>query len=121
MDPNVRLAAGCQGSYRHARAQIGAADADIDDVGNAFSRVPTPLPAVNFFAKIGHAAQRGLDLVGCVGAGAQGGVQNSAVFGVIDFFAVAHARGPAGNVDLSAQVMKQGEGLSCHALLRKIE
>src|SRR5579863_6721336 len=46
----------------HYRPEIGAANADVDDVANAFAGVPFPLAAADAIGKAGHLVQNCMDL-----------------------------------------------------------
>ena len=46
----------------HDRAEVRAADADVDDVANAFAGVPFPVAAAHTLGKAGHLVQHGVDL-----------------------------------------------------------
>jgi hypothetical protein len=70
--------------HRHARPEVGATDADIDDVGDAFAGKSAPLAAMNALAEIAHARQHGLDFIRCLSAGTQVHVAHGTVFGVVD-------------------------------------
>ena len=121
MHAQVGLMAGAQRLGRHVRSEIGAADAEIDDVGDAFAGIAAPLAAMDAFAKIGHARQDGLDLGRCGFAGAQRSVADGAVFRVVDLFARLHAPHPALQVGFVGQFAQQVHGFCADALLAVID
>ncbi len=45
----------------HDRTEIGAADADIDDVANAFSSVALPFAAAHAVGEVGHLVEHGMN------------------------------------------------------------
>ena len=47
---------------RHDWAEVGAADADIDDIADALSGMTLPLRAADALGKIGHLFQHGMNL-----------------------------------------------------------
>ena len=51
-----------EGLVGHDRAQVGAADADVDDVANALAGVALPGAAANAVGKVGHLVEDGVDL-----------------------------------------------------------
>ncbi len=54
MHAQMRHAVGSQRLGRHARTEIGAADADIDDVGNRFPGGTAPFARVDGIAEAAH-------------------------------------------------------------------
>ena len=46
----------------HHRAEIGAADADVDDVANAFAGVAFPRAAANAVGEVRHFVEHGVDI-----------------------------------------------------------
>ena len=60
---HVALAVVPQRLVRHDRAEIGAADPDVDDVADALSAVSAPLPCcAPVWQKCGHSVQHAVDL-----------------------------------------------------------
>ena len=91
---------------RHDWAEIGPADADIDDVADAFAGLAFPAPCADAVGKIGHSVENGVhigDYVTAVvedsaAAGrAQRDMEDGAVLRDIDLVAAEHG------VDLIAQ------------------
>ena len=56
------LAVVLQRLVRHDRAEIGAADADIDDVSDALARMALPLAAAHAVGERAHPIENGMDL-----------------------------------------------------------
>ena len=90
---------GRQGFDHHLRAQVGAADADVDDVGDRLAGVALPLARPHALAERAHVRQDAvdighhispIDIDGSVGAIAQGDVQHGPVLGDVDFLAAEH-------------------------------
>ena len=83
----------------HHRTEVGAADADVDDVANAFAGVPFPRAAPHAVGEISHLVEHGVDLGhdvlavhddGRPSRRAQGHVQDRAIFRDVDFVAAEH-------------------------------
>ncbi len=98
-----RLPARFQGIDGHCRAEIGAADADVDDGADGVSFGAAPCAAAHGFAEAAHLrkrlAHRRHDVLPvhahrCVTAIAQRRVQNRAPFGHVDGLAGKHAPCP---------------------------
>ena len=79
----------------HHRPEVGAADADVDDVANALAGVALPVAAADAVAKAGHLVEHGVDLRddvlavdddGCVPSGARRATCRTARFSVILIF-----------------------------------
>src|SRR5215471_6988221 len=51
-----------EGLVGHHRPEVGAADADVDDVAYAFARVALPGAATNAIAEVRHLVEHGVDL-----------------------------------------------------------
>ena len=94
---------------RHAWPEIGAANAEIDHVGDAFAGVATPAAAVDTLAKICHACEAGLDVGGGLCASTQGGVADGALLGVVDGLTGAHAFQPLAPVAGGGEIAQEGE------------
>ncbi len=85
----------------HDRAEIGAADADIDDIADALAGMTVPFPAAQPGGKIGHLVEHGVHVghdvasivhEASVARRAQRDVQHRAVFGDVDLVAAEHGR-----------------------------
>ena len=87
----------------HDRAEIGAADADIDDVADALAGMAFPCAAADPVGKIRHLVQHRMDLGHDILAVDQDGrsarrpqrhVQHRAVLGDVDLVAAEHRLDP---------------------------
>src|SRR6266853_6530738 len=87
----------------HDGPKVGAADADVDDVANAFASVAFPLAAPHAVGEISHLIEDGVDVRhdvlainndGCPFWRAQSHMQDSAVFRDIDLFTPEHSVDP---------------------------
>ena len=84
---------------RHDGAEVGAADADVDHVANAFARVAGPRAAAHAVREVSHRVEHGVDFWNQVLAidndrhaawRAQGDMQNGPVFGQVDLVSAKH-------------------------------
>ena len=98
-----RVAVVLERLIRHHRAEIGAADPDIDDVANALAGVTLPGPAAHAITELAHPVEHRMDFGHDVFAvdedgralrGAQRDMQHGAVFRDIDSFAAEHGIDP---------------------------
>ena len=114
----------------HHGAKVGTADADVDNVLDAFAGVALPLAAPHPFGEIGHLAEHGMDLGhdifsiqddGRAFRRAQGHVQDGAVFRDVDFLATEHGCDAPAQIGLFGQLDQQLEGLIGDAVLRIIQ
>ena len=101
-----------QGLVGHHGTEVGAADADIDDVFDALAGVAFPLAGADAIGKFGHAVENGMNLWNDINAidfyrgrarGAEGGVEHGAVLGDVDLVTTEHG------VNLAAQTGGIGE------------
>src|SRR5262245_64294595 len=83
----------------HDRPEVGAADANVDDVANAFAGMAFPGAGAYAIGKTSHLIKYGVDLGhhvlainddGCSSRRAQGHVQDSALFRDVDLLAPEH-------------------------------
>ena len=121
VDVDVGLLEGGQGMRRHAWPKVGSANADIDDIGDAFTRKTAPLSAVYLFAKAGEAGEDGFDLGRRGVAGTQIDVANGTTFGVIDRFASAHPLDPGAQAGLFGELPQQTHGVLVEPLFGVVE
>ena len=127
-DPGVDVVA--QRLIDHHRTEVGAADADVDDVGDGFSGVSLPLSAAE---AVGELAHPGEDLVHVgddvlavdgqcrIGRQAQRGVQDGAVLGGVDVGAGEHVVADLLETDLAGQAHQEFEGLAQHPVLGVVD
>ena len=114
----------------HHRPQVGAADADIDDISDGFSGVPLPMAVSNLVAETGHAVQHPMNAGHHVFAvhhdlGAnrcpKGRVQHGTFFGDVDFFPSEHGINPVLETAFPRQIQKQFNGFIGDTVLGKIQ
>src|SRR5262252_6205835 len=83
----------------HYRAEVGTADADVDDVANALTRVSLPLAVADPIGELRHLVEHCVDMRYDILAidddrgppwRTQGNVQHSAVLGDVDLVAAEH-------------------------------
>ena len=93
---HVAVGVGAQRFVRHHRAQIGAADADVDHVPNLLAGESQSMRRSGRGREVGHAVEHGVDIRDDVVAvdqddgvarRAQGNVEHRAVFGDVDALA----------------------------------
>lgn len=130
MAANGRIDVVAQRLIDHHRSQIGAADADVDDVGDRFAGVPLPLSAAEL---VGEGAHRVEDLVDVghhvlaiddqlgVGRQAQCRVQDGAILGGVDVDAGEHRVALVLETGLTGQAEQQLQRLAQHAMLGVID
>ena len=58
----ARLAVGLQRFRHHDRAEVGAADADVDDIGDRFAGIALPFAAAHPLGELAHVRQHRIDL-----------------------------------------------------------
>ena len=114
----------------HHRAKVGAADADVDDVLDAFAGVALPFAAADAVGEIRHLVEHGVDFRhdifsvhedGRAFRRAQGDVQHGAVFRDVDFLAAEHGVDPPAQAGFLGQLEQQFERLVGDAVLRIIQ
>ena len=114
----------------HPGPEIGAADADVDHVGDRVAAVAAPGAGAHAVAERAHAGEHPVDLGhhvgavdqdGPVGPVAQRDVQHRAPFGGVDPVARKHRFDRAGQAGLPRQGHEQLHGLAGDAILRVVE
>ncbi|ENN83966.1 hypothetical protein RHSP_70222 [Rhizobium freirei PRF 81] len=114
---------------RHDRTEIGAADADIDDVGDRLAGRALQRAGADTVGKFAHGGQHAVDVrhhilavdeYWRVGAVAQRGVQHGAVFGEVDGNAREHFLALGSNAALGCELLEKGENVVVHRRLRVI-
>ena len=114
----------------HHRPEVGAADADVDDVANAFAGVALPGAAAHPVGEVRHLVEDGVDLGHhvfaidddrCPFRGAQGHVQDGAVLRDVDLFTPEHGVDPRSQAGFLCQLQEELEGFVGDAILRVIE
>ncbi len=116
MHVELRVAIGAQGLADHDRAEVRAADADVDHVGDGPAGVARPLPVAHLLGEGAHPIEHGVHLGhdvlavhldGPPAAVAQGRVQHGAPLGGVDLLAGEHALAPALELALAGQLTEQ--------------
>ena len=88
-----------QGLVGHHRAEVRAADADVDDGADALAGVPLPGTGADAVGEVGHLIEHGVDLRHDVRAvhddggalrGAEGDVQDDPLLGDVDLVTAEH-------------------------------
>src|SRR5271165_3610753 len=127
---HVALTVIAQRLIGHDRSEIGAADADVDDVANALAGMALPLAAPDAIAESRHLVQYGVDARNDVLAinldhfalrSAQSDVQDRAFFRDVDLFAAKHGIDPLTQAGLLRQLQQQLQCLVGDAILGVIE
>ena len=119
-----------QGFVRHHRTEIGAADADVDDVANGPTRVAAPVAAADLFREGRHAVEDRVHLGHDVDAvdqnplvcrRPQGDVEHRALLGHVDLGAAEHGVDALGEAAFVGQPQQQSDRLVGHPVLRVVE
>ncbi len=114
----------------HDRAEIGTADADVDDVADALAGVAQPVTAAHLLGKCRHAVEHRMhfgydidafDEYPCLHRRAQGNVQRRACFRGVDDVAAKHRIDTLTHAALARQGKQQAYRLGIDAVLRVIE
>ncbi len=126
----VALAVVLQRLIRHHRAEVGAADADVDHMADGLAGVAAPGAAADLLAEGGHSVQHRMHLGDDVDAvdpqllargRTQGRVQHRALFGRVDHIAAKHRGDVLGQAAVTRQRRQQRDGLAVDPLLRIVE
>ena len=119
-----------EGQSDHGRAQIGAADADIDDIGDLLAGVALPFAGDDFVAELLHLGLDFLDLRHDVfavdqnrfaGEVAQRGVQHGAALGAVDLLAGEHRLDVVLELGFLGKLEQQREGLLADDVLGEVD
>src|SRR5262245_49506143 len=114
----------------HYRPEIGAANADVDDVTNALTSVSLPLTAANAVGEVRHLVEYCVDMWynvlaidedGCSSWCTQGNVQHSAVLGDVDLVAAEHRVDALAQTGLLGQFSEQPHCFFRDAVLRVVK
>ena len=114
----------------HHRPEVGTANADVDDVANAFAGVAFPLAAADAIGEVSHLVEHGVDLGhdvlavhddGCSFRRAQRHVQDRAVLRDVDLLAAKHGVDSRSQAGFLRQLEEKLEGFVGDAILRVIE
>src|SRR5262245_38238761 len=111
----------------HYRAEVGAADTDVDNVTDGLAGVPLPLPAANAVGEVRHFIEHRVDVWydvfvvdddRCPSGRPQGNVQNRAVLCDVDLVAAEHRVDASSQTALLSQLDEQPHRLVGDAVLR---
>ena len=114
----------------HDRSEVRTADADVDDIPNAFTGVSFPLPILNAVGEIGHPIEHGVDLGyhvlavdhdRCVPGCAQGDVQDCSLLRDVDLVASEHRIDPRSQARFLCQFDEKADGVGRDAILGVIQ
>ena len=120
MDADAVVGEVFEGGAEQARAEFGAADADVDDVGDCLAVKPFPGAAAHALADFLHAFAHGADVradvfaiddEGLVGGRTQAVVQRRAVFAGIDVVAAGDGGDAFGDAGFIYPLLPQRFGL----------
>ena len=126
----VAVAVEAQRLVRHRRAEVGAADADVDDVADALPGVARPRAAPHRRREGGHAVEHRVHLGDDVLAvdddrrrarRAQRHVQHRTLLGDVDLLAAEHGVDARAQPRLLGEREQQPQGLVGDAVLRVVE
>jgi len=126
----VALRVVLEGFVCHHRAEIGAADADVDDVADGLTGVAFPVARTDAFGEGGHLVEDFVDLGNDIfsidkdGFGlrrAESDVEDGAVFGDVDLLAGEHGFGALAQAGLFGELLQQAEGFVGDAVLGVVE
>ena len=115
---------------RHHRAEIGAADADVDDVADALAGMPSPCARAHALAPCGHAREHRMHLGHHIAPvdeqappprHAQRHMQGRTVLGAVDALAGEHRRDAFGHAAHLRQRQQQFERAGIESLLGEVE
>ena len=87
----------------HTGAQVRAANANVDDVGDALAVIAPPVTCVDAAAEVGHALQHLANLIRGCRASAQFDMAHSPMLGMVDRLAMDHALAPATDIGFLGQ------------------
>src|SRR5215472_1317 len=115
---------------RHYGAEVGPADADVDDVTNPLTSVPLPFTAADAVGEIRHPVEHRMNMWDdvlaiddnrCPSWRPQGNVQHSPVLGGSDFVAPEHRVDARAQTALFGQFNEQPYGFIGDAVFRIVE
>src|SRR5579863_4883027 len=114
----------------HDRSEIGATDADIDDIANALAGVTFPRSAAHSSGEIGHFVEDGVHVGydvssvkhnGCATWRAERDVQHRAFFGDVDYVAAEHGGDARLEAAFSSELLQQRQRFVGHSVLGIVE
>ncbi len=126
----VAVAEVAQRLVSHHRAEVGAADADVDDVADQLAGVAGPGTGADPLGEVGHAVERLVHLLDDVDAvddqralarHPQRHVQHGAVLGDVDVLAGEHRFAARLDAALAGQLAEQDQRLVSYTVLGEVE
>ena len=114
----------------HHRAEVGAADADVDDVADRLAGVPLPRAGADAVGEVGHLVEHGVyvghDVLavhddGRAARRTQRHVQHGTVLGDVDLLAAEHRVDPLAQPAFLGELQQQLQRLVGDAILRVVE
>lgn len=130
MGAEVFLRVGLERLGDHDGAEVGAADADVDEVGDGLAGVAFPFAGADGVGEFFHVGEDGIDLGhdvlaidedGAIRAIAERDVEDGAIFSDIDFLAGEHLLGHAVDVLLNGERAEQADRFIGDPVLGEIE
>jgi len=127
---HVAVAVMAQGFVGHYRPEVGASNADVDHVFDAFAGMAFPFAAADAVGEIAHLVEDGVHFGNHVFAvdvdlgiprSTKGGVQNGAIFCDVDFFAAEHGHDALPQRGLLGELKQQAQRLVGDAIFGVIE
>jgi hypothetical protein len=119
-----------EGLICHYRSEVGSANADIDDIADAFSAVAFPLASADAVGDVGHLVEHGVNFRHDVPAVDHDGrafwrtqrhVQHGPIFRDVNFLAAEHCVDPGAQTGLFGELDEQLERFVVDAMFRVIE
>src|ERR1700730_17599908 len=110
------LAVMLKGFVGHHRSEVGAPDADVDDIANALTGMALPFAAPDPIGEVGHLIEHSVDLGYHVLAvhddrrlsrRAQSNVQDASVFRYVDLLAPEHGVHPGSQAAFFCQLQEK--------------
>src|SRR5262249_40084550 len=127
---HIALAVMTQCFVGHDRPEVGATDADVDDVTDPLTRVSLPLTAADAVREVRHLIEHCMDMWydvlavhddRCPSWRTQGNMQHSAVLGDVDLVAAEHRVDALAQTTLLGQFSEQPHRFFRDAILRVIK
>jgi len=114
----------------HDRSKIGTANADVDDIPDAFAGIPRPLAGAHAIGKSRHPTQHRVDFGDHIFAvdhdrrilrRTQSHVEHGATFGDVDFLTAEHGLRPGAEAAFLRQLEEQRQRFIRNQILRVVE
>ncbi len=126
----MRRCIGLQCGGHHGRAEIGTADADVDDIGERLAGMPAQLASAHCLAECLHLVEHTMDIRnhilavdgnGLIARRPQRGMQNGSLLRQVEFFTADHLPRCFFHAALFGQLDQQGQGFRIDQVLRVVE